>query len=70
MLPIDYGGDVFVAPAQPLDVSQPTELTTRGAKGAFVSGKLWRSASRPASRTRVRSLVREEGAAAYGEQAR
>jgi hypothetical protein len=40
VLPIDYGGDIFVAPAEPLMVDQPTELTTRGAQGAFVSAKL------------------------------
>ncbi|HUP83309.1 MAG TPA: transglutaminaseTgpA domain-containing protein [Candidatus Limnocylindria bacterium] len=40
VLPIDYGGDVFVAPETPLSVSQPTELTTRGKDGAFVNGKL------------------------------
>jgi transglutaminase-like putative cysteine protease len=40
VLPVDYGGDVFVAPAQPLKVSQPTEITTRGQDGAFVSAKL------------------------------
>lgn len=40
VLPIDYGGDIFVAPAQIQAVSQPAELTTRGASGAFVSGRL------------------------------
>ena len=40
VLPIDYGGDVFVAPAYPALVSQPAELTTRGPDGAFVTGKL------------------------------
>jgi transglutaminase-like putative cysteine protease len=40
VLPIDYGGDVFVAPAYPELINQPSELTTRGPDGAFVSGKL------------------------------
>jgi transglutaminase-like putative cysteine protease len=40
VLPINYGGDVFVAPAYPELVSQPAELTTRGPGGAFVSAKL------------------------------
>ncbi|MEP7360206.1 MAG: transglutaminaseTgpA domain-containing protein [Chloroflexota bacterium] len=40
VLPIDYGGDVFVAPSQIQAVSVPTEVTTRGADGAFVAGKL------------------------------
>lgn len=40
VLPINYGGDIFVAPSQIEAVSQPAELTTRGASGAFVSGRL------------------------------
>jgi len=61
VLPVDYGGDVFVAPAQPLDVSQPTELTTRGADGAFVSGSLTYGIEEGVTYS-VRSLVRAEGA--------
>lgn len=61
VLPIDYGGDVFVAPAQPLDVSQPAELTTRGADGAFVSGSLTYGIETGVTYT-VRSLARAEGA--------
>lgn len=61
VMPIDYGGDVFVAPAQPLDVSQPTELTTRGADGAFVSGSLTYGIE-PGVSYSVTSLVRAEGA--------
>jgi transglutaminase-like putative cysteine protease len=61
VLPADYGGDVFVAPAQPLDVSQPTELTTRGADGAFVSGSLTFGIEAGVT-YQVRSLVRQEGA--------
>jgi transglutaminase-like putative cysteine protease len=61
VLPVDYGGDVFVAPAQPLDVSQPTELTTRGADGAFVSGSLTYGIEEGVTYS-VRSLVRTEGA--------
>lgn len=57
VLPIDYGGDVFVAPAYPEQISQPAELTTRGAKGAFVSGKLSYGIDPGVSYT-VRSLVR------------
>ncbi len=57
VLPIDYGGDVFVAPAQPLAVSQPTEITTRGLRGAFVSAKLAYGVEAGVSYT-VRSLVR------------
>jgi transglutaminase-like putative cysteine protease len=60
VMPIDYGGDVFVAPAQPLDVSQPTEITTRGADGAFVSGSLTYGIDPGVSYT-VHSLVRAEG---------
>ena len=40
VLPTDYGGDVFVAPAVPLVLDQAVELTTHGANGAFVLGKL------------------------------
>jgi transglutaminase-like putative cysteine protease len=40
VLPVDYGGDIFVAPEQIEAVNVPTELTTRGANGAFVAGKL------------------------------
>ena len=61
LLPIDYGGDVFVAPAQPLDVSQPTELTTRGADGPFVSGSLTYGIEAGISYS-VRSMVRVDGA--------
>lgn len=61
VLPVDYGGDVFVAPAQPLDVSQPSEITTRGADGAFVSGRLTYGIEAGVTYT-VRSLVRAEGA--------
>lgn len=57
VLPVDYGGDVFVAPAAPLVVNQPTELTTRGPHGAFVSAKLGYGIE-PGVPYSVRSLVR------------
>ncbi len=38
--PADYGGDVFVAPADPVTVDQPAELVTNGANGTFASAKL------------------------------
>ena len=60
VLPIDYGGDVFVAPAQPLAVSQPTEVTTRGQGGAFVTAKLAYGIEAGVTYT-VRSLVRVQG---------
>lgn len=59
VLPLDYGGDVFVAPAQPLSVGQPTELTTRGQDGAFVTGRLAYGIESGVTYT-VRSLVRTE----------
>ncbi|MEA2677822.1 MAG: hypothetical protein QOJ81_1963 [Chloroflexota bacterium] len=58
VLPIDYGGSVFVAPEQPLDVNQPTELTTRGQGGAFVTGKLSFGIQAGVTYS-VRSLVRD-----------
>jgi hypothetical protein len=57
VLPIDYGGDVFVAPSQPLKVSQPTEITTRGQGGAFVSAKLSHGVEAGVTYT-VQALVR------------
>lgn len=60
VLPIDYGGDVFVAPAQPLTISQPAELTTRGADGAFAAGSLTFGIEAGVTYT-VTSLVRAEG---------
>lgn len=38
--PADYGGDVFVSPADAIAVDQPAELVTNGAKGPFAAGKL------------------------------
>jgi transglutaminase-like putative cysteine protease len=38
--PASFDGDVFVAPADPVKVDQPTELLTSGAQGPFVAGKL------------------------------
>ncbi|CAN5730882.1 transglutaminaseTgpA domain-containing protein [soil metagenome] len=40
VIPADYGGDVFVAPASPISVDQPSEVLTHGARGSFVAGKL------------------------------
>jgi transglutaminase-like putative cysteine protease len=38
--PNDFGGDVFVAPAEPVKIDQPAAIVTNGAQGPFVSGKL------------------------------
>lgn len=38
--PLDFGGNVFVSPAEPMTVSQPAELETNGAGGPFVDAKL------------------------------
>jgi hypothetical protein len=38
--PNDYGGDVFVTPANPLSVDQPSEVLTHGTDGPFVAAKL------------------------------
>lgn len=38
--PKDFGGDVFVSPAEPISVDQPAELVTNGANGPFVEAKL------------------------------
>ncbi len=38
--PANFGGDVFVAPADPVKVDQPTELVTNGAQGPFAAAKL------------------------------
>jgi len=57
VLPSDYGGDVFVAPASPLTVDQPTEMLTHGAQGPFVAAKL-SLGIRNATPYTVTSLVR------------
>ena len=38
--PEDYGGDVFVAPADPAKVDEAAEIVTNGAQGPFAAGKL------------------------------
>ncbi|HEY7024834.1 MAG TPA: transglutaminaseTgpA domain-containing protein [Candidatus Limnocylindrales bacterium] len=38
--PADFGGNVFVSPAEAVAVDQPSELVTNGAGGPFVSAKL------------------------------
>ena len=38
--PTDFSGDIYVAPANPLTVDQPSEVLTNGANGPFVAGKL------------------------------
>jgi transglutaminase-like putative cysteine protease len=38
--PADFGGDVFVSPADPVKVDQPTELVTNGPDGPFAAAKL------------------------------
>jgi len=38
--PDDFGGDVFVSPADAVSVDQPTEVVTNGANGPFVAAKL------------------------------
>ena len=38
--PADFGGDVFVAPADPVKVDQAAELVTNGAQGPFAAAKL------------------------------
>jgi transglutaminase-like putative cysteine protease len=40
VLPIDYGGDVIVAPEAPNKADQPTEIVVHGLQGAFVQAKL------------------------------
>jgi transglutaminase-like putative cysteine protease len=38
--PDNFGGDVFVAPADAIKVDQPSELVTNGAGGPFAAGRL------------------------------
>jgi len=38
--PSDFGGDVFVSPADATSVDQPAELVTNGQQGPFAAGKL------------------------------
>ena len=38
--PADFSGDIYVAPANPLTIDQPSEVLTNGAGGPFVAGKL------------------------------
>jgi transglutaminase-like putative cysteine protease len=38
--PIDYRGDVFVAPDTPLTVDRPAEVLTHGPGGPFIAGRL------------------------------
>ena len=38
--PADFGGDVFVSPAEAFSVDQPAELVTNGAAGTFAAAKL------------------------------
>lgn len=58
VVPADFGGDVFVAPADPLTVDQPTEVLTNGADGSFVAAKLSYGIE-PNTPYTVRSLVRK-----------
>ncbi len=57
VIPADFGGDVFVAPANPLAVDQPAQVLTSGAAGPFVAGKLSYGIQVDTPYT-VRSLVR------------
>ena len=38
--PAAFAGDVYVAPADPVSLDQPSEVLTNGAQGPFVAGKL------------------------------
>jgi transglutaminase-like putative cysteine protease len=58
IVPASYGGDVFVAPASPLSVNQPSVLQTHGADGSFVAAELSNGVQQGVA-YQVNSLVRK-----------
>ncbi|HUR15725.1 MAG TPA: transglutaminaseTgpA domain-containing protein [Candidatus Limnocylindrales bacterium] len=56
--PIDYGGDVIVAPADPVELAQDVEVQTHGLSGPFAAVKLTAGIQTDVPFT-VLSLVRE-----------
>ncbi|HYI21173.1 MAG TPA: transglutaminaseTgpA domain-containing protein [Candidatus Limnocylindrales bacterium] len=58
IMPTSFGGDVFVAPATPLSVNQPSVVLTHGPGGAFTSAELSFGIQQGVP-YQVRSLVRK-----------
>ena len=59
VVPIDYGGDVVVGPATPVEVAHDVNVETHGVGGPFVNAKLVSGIETGVPFT-VRSLVRSE----------
>ena len=56
--PIDYGGDVIVAPESPIEIGQDVEVQTHGLGGPFIAAKLTAGIQSDVPFT-VTSLIRE-----------